>query len=568
MLQYGEQHGYVVPPEWIFADDGYSGATLARPALERLRDLVAEGAVERVLVYAPDRLSRRYAYQILLLEEFTRGGAEVEFVTSPPGAGPEQELLVQFHGMIAEYEKAQITERTRRGKIHRARLGSVNVLSGAPYGYRYIRHTDELPARYELVEDQADVVRRIFDWYTQDGASIGQVAVRLSRARIPTRTGKQRWDRSTVWGILRNPAYEGRACFRKTQVIETPARVTRRVRLRGATVARRKPNRPRPREDWITIPVPAIVEPDQFALAQERLQLNLRCAARRTKEPTLLQGMVVCQQCGYAYYRTSTRTSRAKIYYYRCLGSDDYRWEHGRVCHNAPVRQDYLDTVVWERVMAILNNPTLIQQEIDRRQRAVRDGHPTRRQIDRMNAELSRAQTARSRLIEAYQEGFMDLAELRQRIPRVRQRELALQEQLKNLEARLAGAARYLQLQENLDSFVERLRTAADTMSVPERQRVLRLLVKQIEISADEIVIKHSIPVPDGHSPADYLLRGRSLGSTLDRIDILVCEVSRLFGQRSQCQEISTSLRLATRGREIKDEDPAAPSTGRSGKSP
>jgi site-specific DNA recombinase len=229
--------------------------------------------------------------------------------------------------MIAEYEKAQITERTRRGKIHRARLGSVNVLSGAPYGYRYIRHTDELPARYELVEDQAEVVRRIFDWYTQDGASIGQIAVRLSQARILTRTGKPRWDRSTVWGILRNPAYEGRACFRKTQVIETPARVTRRVRLRGATVARRKPNRPRPREDWIAISVPAIVEPDQFALAQERLQLNLRCAARRTKEPTLLQGIVVCQQCGYAYYRTSTRTSRAKIYYYRCLGSDDYRWE-------------------------------------------------------------------------------------------------------------------------------------------------------------------------------------------------------------------------------------------------
>jgi site-specific DNA recombinase len=158
----------------------------------------------------------------------------------------------------------------------------------------------------------------------------------------------------------------------------------------------------------------------------------------------------------------------------------------------------------------MLNNPMLIRREIDRRQRAARDGHPTRRQIDRIKAELLRVQTARSRLIEAYQEGFMDLAELRQRIPRVRQRELALQEQLKNLEARLAGADRYLQLQENLDSFVERLRTTADTLSVPERQRVLRLLVKQVEISADKIVIKHSIPVPDGHSPEDYLLRGRS----------------------------------------------------------
>jgi site-specific DNA recombinase len=510
VLHYGQQHGYTIPPEWIFADEGYSGATLTRPALERLRDWVAEGAVERVLVYAPDRLSRRYAYQILLLEEFTRAGAEVEFVTTPPGGGPEQELLVQFQGMIAEYEKAQITERTRRGKVHRARVGSVNVLSGAPYGYRYIRHTEDLPARYEVIEEQAEVVRRMFDWYTQDGLSIGQIAVRLSREGIPTRTGKRRWDRSTVWGILRNPAYEGRACFRKTGVIDTPARVTRRLRLRGATVARHKPNRPRPREEWIAIPVPALVESDQFALAQERLQLNLRCAARRTKEPTLLQGLVVCQQCGYAYYRTSTRTARGKLYYYRCLGSDDYRWEHGRVCQNAPVRQDYLDTLVWEHVMALLKEPALIHQEIDRRQRIIREGHPTARQRDRIVAELTRVQRARSRLIEAYQEGFMDLAELRQRMPRVRQRELALREQLKTLEAHLAGAERYLQLQENLETFLERLRTAAETLSVPDRQRVLRLLVKHVEISTDKIVIKHSIPVPDGRSPAGYLLRGRS----------------------------------------------------------
>jgi hypothetical protein len=148
--------------------------------------------------------------------------------------------------------------------------------------------------------------------------------------------------------------------------------------------------------------------------------------------------------------------------------------------------------------MVMLNNPTLIRREIDHQQRAVRDGHPTRRQIDRINAELARTQTARSRLIEGYQEGFMDLAELRQQIPRVRQRELALQEQLKNLDARLADADRYWQTQENLDSFVERPRTAADTLSVPQRQRVLRLLVKQVEISADKIVIKHSISVPEG----------------------------------------------------------------------
>lgn len=448
VLEYAQQHGYVVPPDWIFADEGYSGATLARPALERLRDLVADGTVERVLVFAPDRLSRKYAYQILLTEEFARAGASVEFLKAPPGAGPEQELVLQFQGMIAEYEKAQIVERTRRGKVHRARIGSVNVLCGAPYGYRYVRRTEDLPARYDVVEEQAAVVRTIFDWYTRDGLSIGRIAAQLSERGIPTRFEKRRWDRSTVWGILRNPAYEGRACFRKTGALETPARVTRSLRRRGTTVSPHKARRPRPRADWIAIPVPAIVVPEQFALAQQRLEENVHFAPRRTKEPTLLQGLVVCQQCGYAYYRTSTRTSRAKHYYYRCLGSDHYRWEHGRVCHNAPVRQDYLDALVWEHVMALLTDPSLIRQEIARRQQALRTTQPAVNKKERLVAEFHRVQSARSRLIEAYQEGFMDLAELRQRVPKLRQRERALQAQAEALDMEAVNAERYLQLQE------------------------------------------------------------------------------------------------------------------------
>ena len=128
-----------VPEEWVFEDEGHSGATLIRPALERLRDLVAEVAVDVVLCYSPDRLARKFAYQALLIEEFARAGTEVEFVKGPRGDSPEDELLVQFQGMFAEYEKAQIMERYRRGKAHRARAGGVNVLSGAPYGYRYLR---------------------------------------------------------------------------------------------------------------------------------------------------------------------------------------------------------------------------------------------------------------------------------------------------------------------------------------------------------------------------------------------------------------------------------------------
>ena len=137
LIERAQREGYAVPKEWIFEDEGYSGAVLNRPGLERLRDLAAEGQIQAVWVYAPDRLSRKYAYQVLLVEEFTRDGVDVLFIRAPTAQTPEEELLLQFQGMIAEYERAQIAERTRRGKRHRAKTGSVNVLSGAPYGYRY-----------------------------------------------------------------------------------------------------------------------------------------------------------------------------------------------------------------------------------------------------------------------------------------------------------------------------------------------------------------------------------------------------------------------------------------------
>src|SRR6204780_1992763 len=116
LIEFSKSRGYQVPAEWVFEDEGHSGASLVRPGLERLRDLAAEGQIEKVLVYSPDRLSRKYAYQVLLLEEFGRQGVEVVFIKSPTPTTPEEQLLVQFQGMIAEYERAQIVERSRRGK--------------------------------------------------------------------------------------------------------------------------------------------------------------------------------------------------------------------------------------------------------------------------------------------------------------------------------------------------------------------------------------------------------------------------------------------------------------------
>ena len=495
LIDYAKANGYAVPAEWVFEDEGYSGAILVRPGLEALRDLAAGGQISAVLVYAPDRLSRKYAYQVLLAEELSRSGVALVFLKAPVAVSPEDQLLVQFQGMIAEYERAQIVERCRRGKRHRAHQGLVNVLSGAPYGYRYIRKTDHSAAYYEIIEAEAQVVRMVFDMYTQQGLSINAIVRMLNERGIPTRTGKTRWERSTVWGILRNPAYRGSACYGKTE-LKPRQRVTRPLRQRQRLPSRDSANHERPRGEWIAVPVPALVREEIFDLAQEKLEANKRYAPRRTIEPTLLQGTLVCQQCGYSLYRASTQTSKRKLHYYRCIGSDGYRRLKGPVCTNRPIRQDALDAFVWTEIIRLLDDATLIEGEIDRRREAARNADPLRKREEELRREQARLEKSSDRLVQAYQEGLLTLPQLRQRMPELRKQAQAVESELQSLEMAAVEDAQYLCLAENLATFRSKLRVRAETLEIRERQQILRLLVKENLVGPNTITIRHSIPIP------------------------------------------------------------------------
>ena len=532
LVEYAKTNGYVVPPEWVFQDEGYSGASLQRPGLEALRDLAAQGQMATVLIYSPDRLSRKYAYQVLLAEELSRCGVDIVFLKSPSGGSPEDQLVVQFQGMIAEYERAQIAERSRRGKRHKAQQGVVNILSGAPYGYRYVKKTDTSAAYYEVLESQAGVVRMVFEMYTKQQLNIRAIARLLNQRGIPTRTGKTRWERSTVWGILRNPAYQGTACYGKTE--QRPRqRITRLLRQRNGVPKRNSANHERPRSEWITVPVPALVSEQIFALAQEQLERNKHHAQRRTIEPTLLQGMLVCQQCGYALYRCSARTSRRRLYYYRCIGSDAHRQLKGALCTNRPIRQDYLDPFVWNQIIRLLEDDTLLQAEIDRRKEAIRNTDPRRQRHETLRREQARLGKNIERLITAYQEGLLSLSQLRERMPDLNKRAKTVEAELQSLETGAMDEAKYLQLAENLSAFRKKLHARAKTLDVRERQQILRLLVKEILVDTQSLTIRHSIPIsqtqksptPSGSTmsqlmpPAapqpSYLLRPRSNHSSL-----------------------------------------------------
>jgi site-specific DNA recombinase len=417
----------------------------------------------------------------------------VVFVNAPHSDRPEDQLLLQFQGMIAEYERAQILERSRRGKRHRAREGQVSVLGGAPYGYRYVRKSDDHAAYYEVNEAQAQVVRQIFNWYVRGACSIEAIVRRLNEQRIPTSKGGARWWRSGVWALLRNPAYQGIACFGKTQLM--PRRRPSRLQCQRGRVPRKAVVlHELPREQWIEIPVPALIDDETFALAQERLEDNKKFALRHTIEPSVLQGLVNCRHCGYAFCRSSAHSGQRKIYYYRCSGSDSPCHRGKPKCTCRPVRQDLLDHIVWTEVVRLLEDPTLIQNELERRLAAARHADPACHHAQTLDRDLIQVHKRMERLLTAYQEDLLSLDELRHRMPELRQRESALQAQMQALHAQMVDQAAYLRLAQTLSAFQARLRSSAHTLDITERQQIVRLLVKEVLVSHDSITIRHSIP--------------------------------------------------------------------------
>jgi site-specific DNA recombinase len=268
--------------------------------------------------------------------------------------------------------------------------------------------------------------------------------------------------------------------------------------MRGGVISRQSASHEQPRDQWIEIPVPAIVSGETFSLAEELLQANKLRAPRRTITPSVVQGLICCQKCGYAWYRTSTRSTARKIAYYRCLGSDAYRHLGGPVCDSRPVRQDLLDEVVWYEIVKLLEDRELIQSELDRRLAAAREANPNKKREESLRRELARIKKGKDRLMTAYQEDLLSLDELRQRMPDLRRREQVYLTELQSLQDQLTNRATYLHLAETLSSFLDKLRTATRTIDARERQRIVRLLVKDVLVGDNTIVIRHSIPIANG----------------------------------------------------------------------
>ena len=515
--------GLELPGEMRFLDEGYSGATLVRPGLERLRDLVAMGGVDILYVHSPDRLARKYAYQVLLIDEFERAGVKVFFLNRELGRTPEDELLLQVQGIMAEYERAKILERSRRGKRHAAHRGAVSVLSNAPYGYRYVRKQDGGgEARYEIALEEARVVRQVFEWVGIERVSIGEVCWRLGQSGVETRTGKGVWDRSTLSGMLRNPAYKGTAAFGKTRV---SAMVPRLRAYRGRSLQPRRPYTTTqvPDEEWISIAVPPIVSAEVFVAVQEQLQENKRRARQRKRGARyLLQGLVTCARCGYAYYGKAISTRAAKgrrrhYAYYRCIGTDAYRFGGERVCANKQVRTDLLDEAVWGEARSLLEDRERIRREYERRLRPVKGND-----LSGVDGQLGKLKRGLTRLIDSYAEGLIEKEEFEPRTVRLRKRIAVLEEQAKQLMDAKGLQAELRLVIGRLDDFAAQVGEGLDDADWTTRREIIRALVKRVEVDEERVNVVFRVnPDPVAGSPSPGILphcRGRAIATVVEHL--------------------------------------------------
>jgi site-specific DNA recombinase len=489
--------GFTLPEELCFLDDGVSGSTLLRPALERLRDAAYTGSFQKLYVHSPDRLARRYAYQVLLVDELTKLGIEITFLNRAIGVSPEEDLLLQMQGMFAEYERAKIMERSRRGKRHAATRGSVNVLSGAPFGYRYItKREGHGQAAYEIDDERAAIVKQIFEWVGRDRLSIGEVSRRFKERGVASPTGKPWWDRTTVWAILKNPAYRGSAAFGKTR--SGPRRAQLRKPRGQSKVPRRAGSTyDTPEVEQITITVPAIVSAELFASVSEQLAENrLRGRERKRGAKHLLQGLLECQCCGYAFYGKPVSRSSAKgktpYVYYRCVGTDAYRFGGQRVCQNPQVRADHIEKAVWDDACELLRNPQLLRKEYERRLAAPESSETERS----LRKHLAAAHRTLQRLIDIHTDGLIDRKEFEPRLARARQRLADVESKLEILAFQSREQTALREALACVDSFSESVSANLSQADWSTRREILRTLIDRVVIEPTQIRIVYRINFP------------------------------------------------------------------------
>ena len=484
--RYAGEKGYRLSKEYYFLDQAISGAKLARPALDRLRDLATEGLFEVVLCLSPDRWSRQYAHQWILIEELKRVGVKVVFVNQPSVEdNPQGQLLLGIQGLFSEYERAVITDRLRRGKLHRVRQGAL-VNPVPPYGYRYIPVSEPNGGHWVEHSVEAAGVRYIFQAYAERGLKISEIAAELNQnvQKLPPRG--VRWGYSVVQAILKQPAYTGRTHYNRTQVCQD---VIGQPKKHGRGLKRTAAHRPRPQEEWIPMNVPPLVSEELWLKAQERLEMNRKFSARHATRFYLLRSLLVCDVCGRTL---AGRNSGTSIAYY-CTNLGKNRSPDVPV-HSRSIRASVIEPLVWQAVVRLLDNPVLLA---DAWHSETHSETNAPQEQDRLQARLKALERQWQRLLDLFQDEKIEKAELVKRKQHLEQERQTIQtrlEQFQTLARRTAAKETMLQ---DFSAFCHQIKQALNNPTPQAQQEAIRLLIDHVVVGENEIVIKHIVPTDD-----------------------------------------------------------------------
>ena len=483
---HAREKGYEVAAAYV-CRDRYTGTELARPELDRLRDGAQVGAFDAVLVHDPDRLSRKYAYQILILEEFERLGIPMIFLEQPPPDDPKSVLLVQIQGAVAEYERTKIAERYRRGKLYRARQGEV-FWNSVPYGYRRIPRQDGSPAHLVVDDAQAAVVRTVFAWHADEGMSVRRIARRLTREGYATPRGGPHWGETTVHRILRREAYLGVLYYNTSCQTSVPS-------ADGA--APRQKRSPRPQAEWIELSIPPLIDRDLFERSQARHGPNRQFSPRNLhEEHWLLRRLLRCGRCGLksCCVADRRRPHMPPAHYYRCRQP---RIPGQPRCRPSHVRAQPLDALVWEEVRKHLLHPEfLLHAQTQMLESTAPDASFLSTQIENAKKRLARVRAERRRLLDAYQAGFIDKKEFEERAGTVARRIDTLEKELDALEEEHRHATEEHQLLERINTFTSVITQRLDEMDFPQRQALVRTVLEEVVLCGDTVKLYFKIPLP------------------------------------------------------------------------
>jgi len=486
-----QAQGWPVADEDIFRDDGYSGATLKRPGLERLRDRVALRVLDRVLITAPDRLARHYVHQVLLLEEITATGCQVEFLDRPMSQDPHDQLLLQIRGAVAEYERSLIAERMRRGRLRKLQAGLLLPWTRPPYGFCVDPERPRDPAGVRQDGAEAAVVATLFALYAEERCSLFSLARKLQRdAVVPPRAGR-RWNVTTVRQILTNPVYTGQIYAGRIQ----------EACGTGATATTR---RLRPREDWIAVaPVPAMVTQEQFDRVQDKLAQNQQFARRNnTAHAYLLRALVSCGVCALS---CSGRCPSPGYRYYQCRGKLTALHSHrDTICPSRHVPAAQLDALVWDNLRQVLTHPETIRLALER----AHGGHWLPQELQARCETLRRGQAGLQRqverLTEAYLAGVVGLEEYQRRRRDLEQHGQALAGQERQLEAQVDRQVEIARLGLSMEEFCRRVSQGLKQASWQQKRQLIEWLVARVVVTDGEVEIRYVIPTTPAGEAAHF----------------------------------------------------------------